>query len=134
MKKNIEEIKMSEVIGINYWFKGARLPDSQRVDDGALSPLNDAQALTDHLASINKANKGADFTSIRVAFVADSTLLKDSAQYDAFAAFVENRDWNISNTLNVRKEEQTCYVNPKTNVRSHSIFLSPKIELTRTKL
>ena len=134
MKKNVEEIKMSEVIGINYWFKGARLPDSQRVDDGALSPLKDANALADHLTKVNKDRKGEAFTSIRIAFVADSTLLNESSQYDAFSAFVDSRDWNISDTTDINNKEQACYVNPKTNVRSHSIFISPKVETIRTEM
>jgi len=134
MKNTTQEIKMSEVIGINYWFKGARLPDSKRVEDGALSPLKDANALTEHLAHINKDNKGEDFTSIRVAFVADSNLLKDSAQYDAFAAFVDSKDWNISDTKDQNDREQTCYVNPTTNVRSHSIFISPRVAVKRTQM
>ena len=135
-KQNEPQIKMSDVIGISYWHKGATLSEASPVADGALSPLTDSDALSKHLDEINaKRENATPYTSVRIAFVADETLLCDSKQYEAFSNFANLRGWNVSDTKTLNKKEQVCYVNPQTNVRSHSVFLSPKgAKIERTEL
>ena len=135
-KTSTPEIKMSDVIGISYWYKGATLRDAVVVPDGELSPLTDSADLSEHLNEVTKKFKPASpFTSIRIAFVADETLLCESAQYDAFVNFATSKDWNASGTKAVSGKQQQCYVNPTTNVRSHTVFLSPKrAKIERTKM
>tara|TARA_R100001015_G_C4635384_1_gene205116 strand:- start:28320 stop:28733 length:414 start_codon:yes stop_codon:yes gene_type:complete len=126
-KQNEPQIKMSDVIGISYWYKGASLREASPVANAALSKLTDSDALSKHLDKINANGTNATpYTSIRVAFVADETLLCDSEQYEAFVNFANLRGWNASDTLTISGKEQQCYVNPSTNVRSHTVFFSPK--------
>lgn len=135
-KTTTPEIKMSDVIGISYWYKGATLREAVVVPNGELSPLTDSDALSKHLDEVTKKFKPASpFTSIRIAFVADETMLCESAQYDAFVNFATLKDWNASGTKTKSGKEQQCYVNPTTNVRSHTVFLSPKGDkIERTKM